>query len=456
MISSLLALLGRPAAAVAAALAITLAAAVPAWALDRVTLKSGEVLEGDIERETPDGMLVMRVRFGGLESLKFIDADDIAEIERDVESDDGAAGENATTTNARPAAASPRSERTPGVPRGAVITLEGTVGIQMAAITLERILPLLEEDLGDDGTGIVVFKINSGGGLLLEIQRLSDIIHNRYKDKFRVVTWIESAISAAAMTSHAVEEIYFMPEGNYGACTGYSGALVGMEGMGLLSVLETMERISARGGYDYRIMRSMQVDEPLSATIMPNGEVQWFNTTDGGEFLVNAPGDILTFNSRNAEQFGFSRGTAATLDDLTRAMGLTEVEWVGQQRSGFLYPISRAEEEMMEFRERTTEDQERLGERMSNYQNAISAAESMPAGPQRGPFIGRARSHLRVIERMMENNPNFALLNFGMTLEQWRDTWLRQQEERIDDLLSGTGGGNNRQPGGGGGVTAPG
>ena len=51
---------------------------------------------------------------------------------------------------------------------------------------------------------------------------MSDVIHEQYKKKFRTVAWIDSAISAAAMTAHCLEEIYFTPQGNYGAARGGS------------------------------------------------------------------------------------------------------------------------------------------------------------------------------------------------------------------------------------------
>ena len=115
---------------------------------------------------------------------------------------------------------------------------------------------MLEEEKID----IVVFRFYSGGGLLLEIQPLSDIIQSKYKKKFHSVAWIESAISAAAMTAHTFNDIYFTSQANYGACTGFAGSLdrpvVGIE---LEEVLAMMEKISDRGGHDTRIMRAMQI-----------------------------------------------------------------------------------------------------------------------------------------------------------------------------------------------------
>ncbi len=405
-----------------AALAMLIATIAPAQ--DVLVLKDGSEVEGEIVREL-EGNVWIDVGVGSVEVQRFYAAGDIEEIRRDAVSNDA------------PAAGTPKTRPVnPGAPKGAVISLEGTVGIQMTAKTLRDILPDLERELGTDGTGIVVFKINSGGGLLLEIQRLSDVIQEEYKPRFRVVAWIESAISAAAMTSHAIEEIYFMPRGNYGACTGWSGALTAVSGRGLEEVLYMMEQISARGGYDSRIMRSMQISDPLRATIdQRTGEVTWFNSSDAGEHLVNPAGEILTFNSQNALEFGFSKGTASTLDELTTLLREPEIQWIGRWTPERIYPISRAEEKMIRFRDDVTEDEKRLNEYLTNYNISVGAAQGANEDI-RGALVGRARRHLDSVVRMVKRNPNFALLNFNMTEEDFK-YFVEEQEEMLREILEG-------------------
>jgi len=412
---------------IAAAAALLLAASTHfAFAEDTVRLKDGSVVKGDIEREL-DGSIWIKTKISGIETTKFILGDTIESIERDSPA-------QAPVADIKTPKVDPAKARRAGVPRAAVISLEGTVGIQMAAKTLQDLIPVLEKELGSDGSGIVVFKINSGGGLLLEIQRLSDVIQNEYKGRFRTVAWIESAISAAAMTAHAIEEIYFLPEGSYGACTGWSGALVAVKGRGLEGVLYMMEQISARGGYDPKIMRSMQINEPLSCTIDPRtGQVTWYQNEDG-QHLVNAGDKILTFTAPDAYKYGFSKGTAANLQELTKAMGYQEIDWVGEVRSGYIYPVSKAEDVMLAYRSKVTDDQERTNEYFTNYGQARAIAAAAPMD-QRPRFVGRAKMHLKKIESMVRNNPNFALLTWGMTLEDWQKDWLEVEKEYLAELL---------------------
>ena len=270
--------------------------ATAAMAGDRVTLKDGRVLEGELVREM-DGYVWLKYTVAGLEKTDFFAPNEIEKLERDAAA--------APVGDAPVVATVPPVVARPGVPKAMIITLGDEengdmVGVYMTAEQLKKAIPYLEQELGKDGQGIVVFRIHSGGGLALEVQRLSDVIHNEYKPRFRTVAWIDTAISAAAMTAHCLEEIYFTSQGNYGACTMFSGALVAAKGRSLEDALVLMEKISARGGYDPLIMRAMQIQQPLSATIDADGIVHYYGDTTSGDFIVNRENEILTFNAITA------------------------------------------------------------------------------------------------------------------------------------------------------------
>ncbi len=394
---------------------------------DKIYLKDGRVLEGTIVREE-SGYYWIMIKYGGFEKEQFISPGEIDRVERD-----------AAATPATPAAkpdATKRSEpkaRAPGVPRIAMISLgeqpnKEMVGMYMTAESLKNAIPLLEQE----GVTDVVFKINSGGGFLLEIQRLSDVIHNDYKKRFRTVAWIESAISAAAMTAHCVEEIYFTPQGNYGACTGWSGALVAVKDRPLEEVLYMMEKISARGGYDPKIMRAMQIMEPLSCTMDERGDVHWYQNLTGDN-IVNPEGKILTFNAVTAAKYKFSKGTAATHEELAKLMGYQEVEWVGTPERGSPWPISKAEASIRQFRDRTYNDEQRMNEYFTSYQTAVQRAQAMQEKSDRAKFVARASSFLDKIEAMVRNNPNIGLL-IGGSAEAFKE-WMEAQRQLLRDLM---------------------
>src|SRR5690606_38032767 len=134
----------------------------------------------------------------------------------------------------------------PGVRRIAILNfgppsswqneVDSTVGIQISADAWKRAVPLLEKDNVTD----VIVRINSGGGLLAELGKFNEVYEKEYKPRFRTVAWIESAISCAAMSPWVLEEFYFLPEGNIGACTGWSGRLSAVKGLELEMVLLQM------------------------------------------------------------------------------------------------------------------------------------------------------------------------------------------------------------------------
>lgn len=411
---------------------------------DTLRLKDGRVLEGSVAREQ-GGYIWFKYKVGGLESTQMFSPADIQRLDRDSTTptpkpaEEVKPAEKPAPTDAPAEPAKPVEKPAPGAaqrsgaPRAAVITLgEGgekdMVGLFITAHALEEAIPYLEKEKID----IVVFRVNSGGGALLEIQKLSDVIESQYKPKFRVVAWIESAISAAAMTSHCMEEIYLMRRGNYGACTGWSGQLVAVKGRQLEEVLYMMEKISARGKHDPQIMRAMQIMEPLSCTIDENGDVHWFQNLDG-EYIVNPKERILTFNSETALKYKFSKGTADTIEELGKAMGYTEINWVGKQIPGVQYPVCAAEELQRSFRAKTAEAQERFREYVDTYRTSVSVAQGLPV-EERGKFVQRARQALDNIKRMVKENPNFALLTLGMLPEEFKD-WADQRDEELRKLL---------------------
>lgn len=423
-----------------------------AFAADKVTLKDGTVLEGTITREV-GGIVWMKTKIAGVEQEKMILPEELKSIAKEGDAEakpaedtakaaDGKKDDVGAITSAVLSGEGEEPQYKPGVPKALVLTMGDeenghTVGIYMTADIVRRAIPTLEKELGTDRTGILVIRIHSGGGLLLEIQRLSDLIEYELKPRFRVVAWIDHAISAAAMTAHCIEEIYFTTDGEYGSCTGFAGgADRPVEGYELQEVLAQMEKISDRGKHDRLIMRAMQIQQALSATVYPDGTVKFFPDTTSGEIVVNRANDkvqeVLTFNANSALKVKFSSGTADSLSDLARLMNVPEIQWVGKQVKGVPWPISKSEEMQIKFRRQTKEDAEALNRMWGQYQRLLGAAQA--AQPRDRPsFVGQARQSLERLKAMFKNNPNQKLLILGGSKEY--DRWVEQQERTLRDLL---------------------
>jgi hypothetical protein len=390
---------------------------------DKLHLKDGRVLEGRVEKE--EGQVVwFVVVVGKIEQRQLFTTDQILRIERDA-----AAPEAPVAGAARPEAARPAAAASGSATRVAVLNfgapnawqgkIEDMVGREISVKSWRDAIPLLEKD----GVTVVVVRVNSGGGLGLEVGKFIDLFHNEYKKKFRTVAWIESAISAAAMSPYVLEEMYFMPEGNLGACTGWYGQLQAVKDLPLEQMLFQMEKASEMAGRFPGIMRSMQVlDAPLSYTIdKETGEVHWFQDTSG-ENVLNDGKHILTLNAVDAVKCRFARGIAATLDELMQQMGISEWVLAGQEASDLI-------DQTMIKADATTKH---LQEMLVKYQIAVQAAQSL-AGPdnkaRRGAEVGRARNILNQIRAALRVNPNFEFL-YNLPQE-----WFEEQERLLKRLL---------------------
>jgi len=423
------------AAALVAALVLGLTFAPGAFAADKVTLKDGTVLEGTIERED-EGFLFLLVKIGSLENRRLILREDIKSIERDAEATEsakapaaGGKDESASTATASPARSTRTEQATvpAGAARVAFISLgdppdKDMVGPFMNADALKRSIELLNEMPEETRPQIVVLKFNSGGGALFEIQKLSDVIENDIKPKYQVVAWIESAISAAAMTAYTVEDIYFMSKGNFGAATGYymqGGKAHAVEGKDLEEVLYMMEKIAERGGHDRLVMRAMQVEQELSADIDEHGVVTWRPDLKG-EHVVNPKGRILTFNSQDAVRYKLAKGVADSKEQLMSLI-VGDREWVevGQQADAYQH----------EFRDNVFNAQREINELANKLSLEMQAAQSA-RGDERlvGRHVGAARRYLGQIRSWIRKAPSLEVYQ-GWTPERFREV-----EEQIRDF----------------------
>lgn len=414
-------------AAAMVGLCVLLSTAATAVADDTVTLKNGTVLTGKIVREG-DGFLFIKIKIGSLETEKLVVLSDIAKIEREsaTKPEDKPTTEPPAVAPASGESGSSNKTETPastatrvailnfGPPSSWQGEIEGTVGIEISAKAFEDVIPLLEKAKAQ----VVIIRVNSGGGLGLEVAKFQKIFEKKYKPRFRTVAWIESAISAAAMSPYVLEEIYFYPEGNLGACTGWYGNLQNVEGWQLEQMLIQMEEASALGKRDPKIMRSMQIQEPLSCTIDEvTGEVRWFQD-ESGQYLVNEPNKILTLNAADALKYKFSLGTAATPEELVAAMGLKEVEWVAKDAT--------------EFVDKSLRDNDKSEKNYAivyeKFAIAANLASQLQDCKERGEQIGIARRYLNELKRLNALNPNFGFMR------DMDDEWFKAQEDALRKL----------------------
>ena len=305
-----------------------------------------------------------------------------------------------------------------GLPKSAQGAAESTVGIEIIAEAWRDAVKKLEQDK----VNVVVVRINSGGGALSEMKPFQDLFEKVYKTKFRTVAWVESAISCAAMSPWPIGDMYFLPGGKIGACTAWhqvgGGQMVQADADTRESILVQMEECSRWANRDPKIMRAMQIMEPLSANIDENGNVKFFQDLSG-KIILNQMGKILTLTANEALQVGFSKGTAATLDDLMKSMGITEYEVAGKSATNYI-------DDNIKSNDKANKEFDNF---FRAYQIAVSRAEQLRGDKKRQPeAISDAKSALRKMNDTRKHNSKMP------EIKGFPRAWFDQQERLLKDL----------------------
>lgn len=208
------------------------------------------------------------------------------------------------------------------------LPMSGTVGMELRHIEMNKIA----EEADKYGPGqIIVIRLNTGGGLLLEGEDIHDALAEIRK-RHRIVAWIEEAISAGCQTAISCDEIYFMTEGTAGSITAFAGTTA-LKGAEKQHWIDTLGMWMEEGGRSRMIAaamvgaeRSLSYDKDEKT-----GEVTWYDDLSG-EFILSRPGQNLTFNSSNAVHSGFAQGIADTEQELARLLDLPEWKELGNGR----------------------------------------------------------------------------------------------------------------------------
>ncbi len=168
---------------------------------------------------------------------------------------------------------------------------------------------------------IIVLEINSGGGLVLEGEKIDETL-NKLRERHRVIAWIHEAISAAAFTSLHCNEIYFQRVGTLGAITMFAGPK-SIEGSELGAWLKKVGDVCEATKRNRWIGEAMVTNEPeLSYDKDEEGNITWYNTLQG-KYDLSDKVQNLTINAQQAEHSKFSQGTADTIPDLLKLLNLS-------------------------------------------------------------------------------------------------------------------------------------
>jgi hypothetical protein len=212
------------------------------------------------------------------------------------------------------------------------IPLSGTVGKEMNAVLLETALA----DALTRKPTVVILEINSPGGMIAEVPKLTRLIDD-HRRKVPIVVWVHEALSAAAITSLASDQIYVRPGGVIGAATAYTidprtGMPKDIEEK-LASVWRAGSRSAAELGGHPTVIAEAMIDANVALFISTDGTKRLSDRPQTGFREFKKPGKLLTMTAQEAIEIGLARGTARDLDELAAALqheGWAECVGIGQ------------------------------------------------------------------------------------------------------------------------------
>ncbi len=246
--------------------------------------------------------------------------------------------------------------------KAAVIPIKGEIS-DVLRRSIERRL----DEARADGVDLVIFEMDTPGGLVTSALDICTIIKELPTEGIRTVSWVhKEAYSAGAMISVACQQIIMSSRSKIGDCapimitpTGGLQELGEAERAKAESpVLEEFYDSAERNGYDRVLCRAMVTvgtevwwvedvetgqrkfvsgDEKkkLIDEVAEGTEPSWRLVThytdpaDGEQRELEQPIDredqLLTLSQSKAVAFGLARGIAGTLEELTEELGLTGV-----------------------------------------------------------------------------------------------------------------------------------
>lgn len=259
------------------------------------------------------------------------------------------------------AALAPRTiSQEPDTPRHAVvIPIEGMIS-DVLTRSIERRL----EDARKQGADLVVFEMNTKGGLVTSALDISKLIKKLPDEGIRTVAWVnDEAYSAGALISVAAQQILMASGSAIGDCAPIMVSPVGgMEELGEAErakaespILQAFRDSAIRNNYDPLLCRAM---------VTVGTEVWWVENSESGEkkFVdgdekksliddveaeqrlwkivetyvdprthkdvqarspIDAAGELLTLSESEAIVYGFASGLASTLDQVAEQLGVS-------------------------------------------------------------------------------------------------------------------------------------
>jgi ClpP class serine protease len=296
-------------------------------AADTLVTTDGQTYEGRLVQRTEEKVVFEVVKYGVTMQKEF-PAKDVQEI-RQGKSSPAAASKPAKTPASQPASAPAMAEiplpPPPPIvkydgPTYCVIPLKGEIGVEVVASVLDDAF----KDILKRKPTVIVLEMDSPGGMIHEVEPLTNTLI-KYSD-FRLVVLVKQAISAAAITSMSVKEIYTTPASVIGAATAWK---MGRDGMPkdidekMRSIWRAQARTCAENGGHQPLLAEAMIEAKHNLVIVEKNGKKMVREgrPEPGDDAFLEQGTLLCLTAEDAVKVGLAEGMVEDYKALGKAMG---------------------------------------------------------------------------------------------------------------------------------------
>ncbi|MGN6370407.1 MAG: hypothetical protein ACTHN5_19300 [Phycisphaerae bacterium] len=205
-----------------------------------------------------------------------------------------------------------------------LIPLHGEVGVTILASALDKSLA----DAEQRHPTVVLLDIRSPGGLVEEATKILKVLH-AYNPRLRIVALTDQDLSAAAVITLSVKEIYVRPGSTIGAAVPYAPSNLFLPPKleeKFTSAWRAVARNSAEEGGHEPLLADAMIDNSFDLHIetLDNKPVvkEGPERPNSSDIPLLRKGKILTLSAKEAVASGLAAGEAENLDDLARQLHL--------------------------------------------------------------------------------------------------------------------------------------
>ncbi|HVX84776.1 MAG TPA: hypothetical protein VH253_08170 [Phycisphaerae bacterium] len=295
---------------------LVLLCARPLFAADLLVRITGDVTEGKVLPSPPAGDLLFQPADPKDAPVQHVARADVKKI---ITVDDHGAPVGPTPQQAKlwpvpPQPLAPPVLPAPATPAYYLIPLHGEVGQTILACALEKSLAdaLLRHPT------VVVLDIDSPGGLVGEAEQIIKVIH-AYNAKLRIVALTDQDLSAAAILSLSVKEIYVKPTSTIGAATAFQMSNANLPAdiqEKMQSAWRAVARNSAEEGGHNPLLADAMIDSSLELHVETGAAGAPVIKEGPGDRTLVHQGKILTLTSHEAVDCGLAVAIVENMDDL--------------------------------------------------------------------------------------------------------------------------------------------